>query len=277
MTLRLRGLSIKQVLVTGGAGGLGRATTTCLADAGFRVFSCDIREGEPYKNVVQVILDVRDAASIDAAREKVESFTGKLDAVIHLAGLFMMDSLIEIPEERFGAIMDVNLLGAYRVNKAFLPLVRAGGGRIIITSSEMGGQKPIPFAGVYGISKTALECYADSLRLELQLLGVPVITVRPGAFRTQILDCSENELSRLEEGTKLYAGRLGAITRIMNKRFCKAKDPGILARVYLRAVTARKPKARYTVNASLSLKLYSAMPRALQSAAMRILLREKGN
>ncbi len=266
---------MKQVLVTGGAGGLGRAAAECLADAGYRVFSCDIRAQQPYPGVIPIALDLRDTTSIEAARKSVEQMTGRLDAVIHLAGIYMMDSFAEISEERLSAIMDVNFMGVYRINKVFLPLVMAGGGRIIITTSELALQKPLPFTGIYALSKTALECYADSLRLELQLLGVRVIAVRPGAFRTALVDEAGRELMRLKDNSRLYAGRLERIARIMNAQTGSAGTPEKLAGVYLRAVKSANPKMRYGVNTSFSLKLYSAMPRRLQAFAMRILLKEK--
>jgi NAD(P)-dependent dehydrogenase (short-subunit alcohol dehydrogenase family) len=125
------------------------------------------------------------------------------------------------------------------------------------------------------VTKTALECYADSLRLELQLLGVRVIAVRPGAFRTSLVDESGRELSRLTENTQLYAGRLGRIRRIMDAQTASAGDPKRLAEVYLRIVMTARPRLRYSVNASLGLKAYSALPRGLQALIMRRLLKEK--
>jgi len=265
---------MKNILITGGAGGLGRAAVERFADAGCRVFSCDIRMQQSYPNVIPVTLDLRDTASIEAARESIERQTRSLDAVIHLAGIYVMDSLAEISEERLGAIMDINFMGVYRVNKAFLPLVRAAAGRIIITTSELALQKPLPFTGIYALSKTTLECYADALRLELQLIGVRVIAVRPGAFRTTLLGEAGHELERLKSGTQLYADRLYRIERIMGGQTGKAKDPRRLAEVYLRIVMARHPRMRYSVHPSFLLKMYSAAPRRLQALAMRLLLKK---
>ncbi len=266
---------MKQIVLTGGAGGLGRAVAEYFADRGVTVFSCDIKEQEEYERVVPVKLDLRDARSVEAAKEEIAAAALKIDTVIHLAGIYMMDSFAEMPEDRFSAIMDVNLMGVYRINKAFLPLLR-GGGRIIITTSELAGQKPLPFTGVYVVSKTALECYADALRLELQLLGIPVISVRPGAFNTQLLCQSSRELERLREGTKLYRGKLDRIARIMEGQLRTAKGPKALAKVFWRAANSPRPKLRYTVNASFLLNLYGALPRRLQAFALRRFLKETG-
>ena len=91
---------MKQILITGAAGGLGRAAAEHLAAHGCRVFACDINEAEPRDGIVPVRMDVRDKHSVAAAFEEVAAQTDKLDAVVHLSGLYMMDSFIEITEER---------------------------------------------------------------------------------------------------------------------------------------------------------------------------------
>jgi NAD(P)-dependent dehydrogenase (short-subunit alcohol dehydrogenase family) len=263
---------MRQILLTGGAGGLGRAAAEYLAERGCRVFACDIREAEPKDNIILVMMDVRDEASVAAAYEQVAARTDRLDAVIHLAGLYMMDSFVEISEERLSRILDVNLMGVYRVNKAFLPLVRQGGGRIVITTSELAGQKALPFTGIYALTKTALGCYADSLRLELKLLGVPVIELRPGAFKTQLTVEPSLELDKLQKSTRLYGEGLRRIKPLMDSRIGKEREPVMLAALIYRIVTTRKPRLRYSPNASMALRLYSALPRRVQAFAIRRLL-----
>lgn len=263
---------MKQILITGGAGGLGRAAAEHLAERGCRVFACDISDSEPCDGIVPVCMDVRDKLSVTAAFEKVATHTDRLDAVIHLSGLYMMDSFIEISEERLSHIVDVNLMGVYRVNRAFLPLLRKGGGRIVITSSELAGQKPLPFTGIYALTKTALQCYADSLRLELALLDIPVIELLPGAFRTRLTQEPSFELERMQQCTQLYGDGLKRIKPLMDGCIGNAREPQALAKLIYRIVTARKPHLRYSMNASLGLKLFSAVPRGLQLFAIKRLL-----
>ncbi len=262
---------MKQILITGGAGGLGRAAAEYLAERGCRVFACDIAETEPHDGIVPVRVDVRDKLSVAAAFDEIAAQTDRLDAVIHLSGLYMMDSFIEITEERLQHIVDVNLMGVYRVNKAFLPLLM-GGGRVIVTTSELAGQKPLPFTGIYALTKTALQCYADSLRLELALLGIPVIELRPGAFRTRLTQEPSFELERMQQSTQLYGAGLRRIKPLMDGRIGKAREPEELAKLIYRIVTVRKPRLHYSLNASLALKLFSAVPRGLQLFAIKRLL-----
>ena len=110
-------------------------------------------------------------------------------AIIHLAGIYIMDSLVEMTEQRFTRIFDINVFGIYRINKIFLPLLSKGS-RILITSSEVAPLDPLPFNGIYSITKSTIEKYAYSLRMELNLLGIKVSVLRPGEVKTKLINKS---------------------------------------------------------------------------------------
>jgi len=144
------------MLITGDAGGIGRAASAYFSQKGWKVYSCDISSQDlADENIIPVIMDIRSAESVAAARAIVEADTDHLDAIVNLAGIYIMDSLVEMPEEDFIRMFDINVNGAYRVNKQFLPLVKKGG-RIIIITSELSGLDPLPFNGIYSITKTTL-------------------------------------------------------------------------------------------------------------------------
>ncbi len=261
------------ILLVGGAGGLGCAISAYLAERRYRVFSCDIGSAHcTHENVVALKTDITDSASIQETFETVSGMSERLDAVISIAGVYVMDSLIEIPEEKLAHIIDVNVMGVYRINKAFLPLLRKDG-RIIITTSELAGQKPLPFNGIYAMTKTALQCYADSLRLELQLLGIKVVTVKPGAFDTNMVSSTQNQAKQMCENTKLYKMGTKRFMSIMQSKTGTAKDPKELGKVFYKALTAKRPRMTYYKNAGLGLKMYSALPRRLQAFAIRRILK----
>ena len=184
---------MKSVLVTGATGGMGKAICSLLNEKGYRVFGLDYNEGEDYGNVKLYRCDVTDMASVEAVYEKIKEETDELYAIVHTAGIYDLDSLIEMDEKRFTRIFEVNVFGVFRINKVFKPLLFTGS-RIIITSSELGPLDPLPFTGIYGITKATLEKYAFSLRQETQLLDIPVSVIRPGAVKTGLLNAS-NALS----------------------------------------------------------------------------------
>ena len=160
---------MKNVVITGAYGGMGYATAKMLSDSGYTVFALDktVKEAEP--NIIPVETDVTDAESVGRAFEFVRSQVDEVYAIIHFAGIYRLDSLVEMSEDRFTGIFDVNLFGAYRINKTFLPLLKKGC-RIILTTSELAPLDPLPFTGIYAITKSALEKYAFSLGMELHLL-----------------------------------------------------------------------------------------------------------
>ena len=113
---------MKYVLITGAYGGMGRATAQLLAQNGFCVFAVDKTVGKEEENIIPIQIDVTAHESVQLALEKVKSYTSELYAIIHFAGIYMLDSLVEMSNEAFDKIFDVNIKGVFLVNKAFLPV-----------------------------------------------------------------------------------------------------------------------------------------------------------
>jgi hypothetical protein len=148
----------KTVLITGASGGMGRATVLMLRDGGARVFALDKRVLEPEENIIPIEADITTEDGVRVALNAVKEYTDDLFAIIHFAGIYMLDSLVEMDSRGFRRIFDVNLYGAYLVNREFLPLLSRGS-RIIITTSELAPLDPLPFTGIYAVTKAALDKY----------------------------------------------------------------------------------------------------------------------
>ena len=265
----------KTVLITGACGGLGRAAALRFAREGFRVFAADVYPFGEAENVVPVVMDVRNGESVSAALRFISESCEGLDAVVHLAGKYTMDSFIEIEQEELLSMLEVNLMGVYRVNKAFLPLVQNAGGRIIIVASELAPLDPLPFNGIYSMTKRALDGYAHSLALELDLIGTKVITVYPGAYGDGMTKAAVRAMDRMKDKTKLYPLVSERFRNIVLNETGKAKDPDNLAEKLCRIACKKRPRFRYFMNNSIKLRLFSALPMDVQAAALRLLL--KGN
>lgn len=265
---------MKNVLITGGARGMGRATALKLAKNGYNVFSCDINKNpDEVQNITQLEVDVTNMQSITNAYEFVLSKTDKLDAVINFAGIIMMNSLIEISEEDFTKIFNINVFGAYRVNKVFFPLVKNGNGKIIITTSELAPNKILPFNAIYSISKKALDAYAQGLTMELGLLGVPVITLRPGAVETPILKDSNKEMQELNDNTELYKNTITKFKSIVDKEQGGAISPTKIADLVYKILNRKKPKHIYSKNVSKKLKMLNMLSTKTQLKILKIILK----
>lgn len=263
---------MKNVLVTGATGGMGKAICSLLNEKGYRVFGLDYNEGENYGNVSFYKCDVTDMSCVEAAYEEISKEVKELYAIIHTAGIYDLDSLIEMDEKRFVKIFDVNVFGVYRINKVFKPLLFTGS-RIVITSSELAPLDPLPFTGIYGITKATLEKYAFSLRQEAQLLDIPVSVIRPGAVKTGLLNISNVALDRFRKNTKLYVHNAKKFQGIVDSVEARHVPAEKIAELALDALESRKPKYIYNINRNPLLRLLDVLPAKAQVFAIGLILK----
>ena len=154
----------------------------------------------------------------------------------------------------------------------FTPILNQGG-RIIITTSELAPLDPLPFTGIYAVTKAALEKYAYSLRMEVNLLGISVSVIRPGAVKTSLLSDSTQALNRFCANTQLYRCNAEKFRRIVDRVEAKNVAPEVIAEIVCKALEARHPKFVYNVNRNLLLKLLNLLPDSMQTAIIKRILR----
>ncbi len=263
---------MEYVLVTGACGGMGKAAVKALTARGVTVLAMDLVTGEPQDGVIPLAADVTSEESVLRAFEKVKGITGELSAILHFAGIYMLDSLVEMESEQFRRILDVNFYGAYLVNRIFLPLLGRGG-RILITTSELAPLDPLPFTGIYAVTKAALDKYAYSLRMELQLLGITVSVLRAGAVDTGMLGASTAALDAFCERTALYSCNADRFRRIVNRVEARCVPPERIAKRVLKILGKRRPRFAYAINRNPLLLLLHLLPKRLQLFAIRKVLK----
>lgn len=261
------------VLITGAAGGMGLAAARKLLGVGETVYGLDLREPEPpLEGLCFLRTDLTDPDSVNGAFEKIREDGVRLRGIIHMAGLYDLDSLVEMEEAAWRRIFAVNLDAVYRVNRVFLPLL-APGARILITTSELAPLDPLPFTGIYAITKTALDQCASSLRMELQLLGIRVIVLRPGAVATRLLDVSTARLDAFCRKTTHYAPNAERFRRIVNRVEARKIPPERVADLARRALCAAHPRDVYSINRNPLLLLLNAMPNRVRRGIIRCILK----
>lgn len=263
---------MEYVLVTGAAGGMGRAVTQQLCEAGYFVLALDREPCEPGENRLALTADLTDTASLEAAFAQARAVTDRLHAILHFAGMYLLDSLVELPQEALERIFRVNVLGAMAVNRIFLPLLGPGS-RILITTSELAPLDPLPFTGLYAVTKSALDKYAFSLRMELQLLNIRVSVLRPGAVNTGMLGVSTQALNRFCEDTRLYACNARRFKSIVDAVEARYVPPQKVAGKALRILRARRPRYVYSLNRNPLLLLLNLLPPCLQTRIIGWVLR----
>ena len=180
----LRRLPGQNALVTGASGAFGNATMAVLRRLGVNVVGIDL---EPAPGVIGC--DITDDEQVRrGVTEALERLDGRLDLVIHYAGVGPAVDIGRAPDVHVRQALEVNLLGTWRVTAAAMPALLRSGGRVIITASLLSGLQ-LPFAGAYTVSKRALTAYADCLRAEYGT-HIGVTTVYPGYVDTPIHDSS---------------------------------------------------------------------------------------
>ncbi|MCB1616126.1 MAG: SDR family NAD(P)-dependent oxidoreductase, partial [Pseudomonadales bacterium] len=168
-------------------------------------------------------------------------------------------------------LLDINVMGTFRVNQAFLPLLQSGA-RIVNISSETGWQSGGPFNGAYAMSKHAIEAYSDSLRRELCFLGIAVIKIQPGPFKTEMVGSIEQNFSRAIADTKHFSKQLTRIKALAMNEQNKAHDPAILASAVYKALTVKKPKPAYSVKADPARSFLEWFPTAWADGLLKKVL-----
>ena len=262
---------MKSILITGAYGGMGRAAVKLFAERGMRVFALDLKEGEAYENVVPISVDITKEQSILAAFNTVREQCDGLYAILHFAGIYMLDSLAELAPSEYDRIFDVNVRGAYLVNKIFLPLLSENS-RILITTSELAPLDPLPFTGIYAITKAAVEKYAYSLRMEMNLLGISVSIIRPGATKTPLLGDSTSALDKFVNNTKIYKTNSARFKKIVDSVEAKNVEPSVIGNVAYRIIEAKKPRYVYNINRNPLLLILNALPQRLQNFIIKLIL-----
>lgn len=264
----------KCAVISGVSGGMGLKTAEKFINEGYEVFGMDLRAPEEMEHLHFIPTDLTSMAGVQAAFQTVSSQTDEVDAIIHMAGIYDLNSLVEMGEEEFIRIFNVNLFSQYRINKTFLPLLKKGG-RIIITSSELAPLDPLPFTGIYGITKTAVEKYAYSLRMELQLLDLYVIVLRPGAIDTGLLNVSTKRLDDFCSNTALYSCNAKRFKKIVDSVESRKVSPERIADLAYKSAIAKRPKLVYTINRNPLLILLNALPDRMQNRIIKMILKER--
>ena len=265
---------MKYVLVTGAYGGMGYKAVKALKQNGFTVFALDKTVEKAEDNIVPISADVTNLESIKAAFKQVQATTEELYAIVHFAGVYMLDSLIEMDEKAFERIFQINVFGAFYVNKTFMPLLKKGS-RILMTTSELAPLNPLPFTGIYAVTKGSLDKYAYALRMELQLLGVSVSVLRAGAVSTGMLGVSTAALARFCENTTTYACNAKRFKKIVDGVEAKCIPPEKIAQKTLKILHTQKPKFSYAINRNKLLLLLNALPQKMQFSVIKGILRNE--
>lgn len=262
---------MKNVLITGASSGIGKAIKDYYLKENFNVIALDVDNIDSNKNLMPFVADITRSDDLNKVYDYIINNNLQLDLIINVAGIHKMASLVENDFKDIKRLIDINLLGTMQVNNIFHKCLKKKG-KIIIVTSEVATMDPLPFNGLYSISKSALESYAQALRQELNLLSQKVITIRPGAIKTPLSNNSLTDTDKLANETILYKKQAHKFLKITKKFMGTPIDPIKVAKLTYKVSKKKHPKLSYSIHRNIGLILLSMLPKRLQCFLIKQLL-----
>jgi NAD(P)-dependent dehydrogenase (short-subunit alcohol dehydrogenase family) len=240
----------RSVLVTGANSGIGLQAVLTLSRRGFHAIGSVRSEAkaevvakaaaEAGVDVDTVQLDVTDAEACEEVLSGLELF-----GLVNNAGYGVTGAVEDVDDEEARALLETMVVAPMRLSRLALPGMRDRGEGRIVNISSIAGLATAPLAGWYTAAKHALEALSDALRVEVASSGVRVVLVEPGGFKTNIWEDMDRDIAN--RGDSRYRAAYERSKRAMQLGEPLMGDPGQVAGVIARALTARVPRARYIV------------------------------
>lgn len=224
-------LSGKIALVTGAAGGIGAEIAKRFQEEGARVFVCDTNRELGEKTAAELgavflALDVSSEESWKAALSVVVERAGRLDVLVNNAGINVRKNIEEMPMESFDAMMAVNVKGPFMGIKHSLPIMRAGGGGVILNMSSICGLVGHKFTNeTYTTTKGALTMLTKSVAVRYAKDNIRCNSIHPSTVETALVQTMFKDPERKAERLgEVPLGRLASTADVANALVYLASD-----------------------------------------------------
>lgn len=250
----------KVVIITGGTGGIGLATTKLFCENNWKVYALgrkEPKEGDLPETATFMHADVVKPESLEKAVKSIYEEEKHIDVLISNAGFGISGPVETTLNEDAYRLMDTNFMGGFNSSKAVLPYMRQiGKGRIVFTSS-LAALMPIPFQSFYSTSKASLNLFAGALDNEVKKFGIRACVVMPGDVSTDFTKAREKS-----ESKGPYEEMNEHAVSVMENDERNGMRPEQIAGVIYKAATARNPKPWYVpgVKYKFFTLLYKLLP-----------------
>ncbi len=230
----MRGLEGKVAVVTGAAGGIGRALVKRFCEEGAHVVAADIsetalnemaRELEEFSaHITPLRMDITDHAGVKSQIAEIQKTLGHIDILVNNAGWDVVKPFVDTTPDFWQKLVDINLMGPLNMQHAVLPIMIANGGGKIVNIASDAGRVGSSGESVYSACKGGIIAFSKTLARETARSNIRVNVVCPGPTDTAIL---RSFMGEGEVGKKIYDGLVRAIPL---KRVGQPKDiPGMVA------------------------------------------------
>jgi NAD(P)-dependent dehydrogenase (short-subunit alcohol dehydrogenase family) len=273
------------IVVTGASTGMGAATARELARRGFHVLAgvrreidADALRGDGIEpNILDITVE-SDVAAI-ADRVAADPLGRPLRALINNAGIAVNAPVEALPIAEWRRQFEVNLFGHVAMIQALMPsLLRSSG--TVVNISSAGGKVALPTYPAYAGTKFALEALSDSMRREVNGLGVKVVVVEPGAVKTEMAQRGVATADRLKadmtaDQLERYGGLIDAMSNLARSFDTDGVPTERAAKVIANAATTPRPRTRYTIgrDAAILLRLSRVVSDRFLDRVVRLILR----
>jgi NAD(P)-dependent dehydrogenase (short-subunit alcohol dehydrogenase family) len=210
----------KQVLITGAASGIGRATAVAAAAKGAHLFLTDINGAALQELAAQLgdrvryakAANIADHEAVAAMAEEIHAAHGSLDVVMNVAGIAVWGTVQTLSHEQWRRCIDVNLMGPIHVIESFVPaMIEAKRGGHIVNVSSAAGIFGLPWHAPYSATKFGLRGLSEVLRFDLRRYDIGVQLVCPGGVDTGLVNTVE--IAGIDKGSPVMAKFIGRFRR----------------------------------------------------------------
>ena len=254
---------MKTVIITGCSTGIGRATAARFGQRDDWTVYATARRPETLAELERdgcrtLALDVTDEASMVAAVDAVKAESGRIDALVNNAGYSQSGAAETLDVDEVRRQFETNVFGLLRLSQLVLPSMREQRDGRIVNISSMGGKIVFPGGGAYHATKFAVEAFSDAMRFEVAGFGIKVVIIEPGLITTNFDQTAVGSMD-LEAGgpyaefNRTVASSTEDIYKGPMKRL--GGPPEAVAKVIEKALTARRPRTRYTVTPSATMSI----------------------
>jgi NAD(P)-dependent dehydrogenase (short-subunit alcohol dehydrogenase family) len=233
-------------LITGTSQGFGRELVHAALQRGDSVVATSRNPDKvvaAFKDAADQLLalpmDLNDASQISGVVEKAIARFGRIDVLVNNAGYGIVGAVEEASDAEVARVHELNVFGLLRVTRAVLPHFRERRSGYIVNLSSIGGLVGLPGFGIYNATKFAVEGLSEALATEVAPLGIKVIIVEPGPFRTDFLGGSLAESEKTLPDYAETAGKTRAGASQRNGQ--QPGDPARAAEAIVQAVTSEHP------------------------------------
>jgi len=271
----------KNILITGGGGRFGRAAASALAESGHRVFA-SMREPTGRdreranalwaQGIDVVAIDVTDDASVERGVRHVLGKAGRIDVLVNNANVTAIGACDAFSAAQARHLFETNVVGTFRCSRAVFPAMQRARDGLIVNMGSVLGRISLPFIGLFGASKFAVEGLSDALRYEAAPFGIDVVLMQPSVDPVAMYECAQPPAdgARGEVDGSAPHSADAIFDQIMDRfKGCDGPDPADLAMRLVGLIDAIKGSRpeRIVIGASYGADEINLLARGVQAKA----------